>query len=170
MVAQTIVKQLLSKVQHINLIGALARIDFSDSQSHWSSECVGAWAEERHKRSGGALHPQPSCALPLDSVERIWRVLAANWVSASGFVGCCQIATSSACTSLRSRLGMALMTLRCLCDLPTLTRRGRKQLPDSCQHAVMPVSHDQVDLGRSSRSQILQYADPAICALLCAGA
>jgi hypothetical protein len=51
----------------------------------------------------------------------------------------------------------------------TLTRRGRKQLPDSCQHAVMPVGHDEVDLGRSSRSQVLQHADPAVFALLCAG-
>ncbi len=51
-----------------------------------------------------------------------------------------------------------------------LTRRGRKQLPNSSQHAVMPVGHDEVDLGRSSRSQVLQHADPAIFALLCAGA
>src|SRR5258708_18667133 len=50
-----------------------------------------------------------------------------------------------------------------------LMRRGRKQLPDRCQHAVMPVGHDEVDLGRSSRSQVLQNADPAIFALLCAG-
>jgi hypothetical protein len=58
--------------EHVDLIGALAHIDFPDSQSHWSSECVGACSEERHKMSRDALHPQPSCGLPLDSVERIW--------------------------------------------------------------------------------------------------
>ncbi len=48
----------------------------------------------------------------------------------------------------RSRLGIALRTLRCLCEPPALTSRGRKQLPDGCQHAIMPIGHDEVDLGR----------------------
>lgn len=34
----------------------------------------------------------------------------------------------------------------------------------------MSVSHDEVDLGRPSRSQVLQQADLALFALLCAGA
>ena len=35
--------------EHVNLIGALAHIDFRDSGSYWSSECIGAESEERYK-------------------------------------------------------------------------------------------------------------------------
>jgi hypothetical protein len=36
-----------------------------------------------------------------------------------------------------------------------LTRRGRKQFRDCCQHSIMPVGHDEVDLGGSTCSQVL---------------
>jgi hypothetical protein len=51
-----------------------------------------------------------------------------------------------------------------------LTRGRRKQLPDSCQHTVMPIGHDEVNLSRSSCAQILKEADPTLFALLYAGA
>ncbi len=58
--------------EHVNLISALPHIDFPSFQWHWWSECVGACSEERHKRSRGALHPQPSCAPPRDSACYTW--------------------------------------------------------------------------------------------------
>jgi hypothetical protein len=51
----------------------------------------------------------------------------------------------------------------------TLTRRGRKQLRDGCQDAVMTIGDNEVDLGRSSCTQVLEYTDPAFFALLGAG-
>ena len=64
--------------------------------------------------------------------------------------------TSSAWTSPRSRLGMACNTLRCLCDLPALTWGGRKPRRDSSEEPVLPIGHDEVDLGGSSLARDLQ--------------
>ena len=41
-----------------------------------------------------------------------------------------------------------------------------ERVPRHCQHPLMPVGDDQVDLGGSSCSQVLQYTDSAIFALL----
>src|SRR5205807_1391520 len=65
-----------------------------------------------HKTSRDVLRPQPGFAPLQDSAEHTWRFSAANWVNASDCVGCSQIPTSSACTSPRSRLGIAASTLR----------------------------------------------------------
>jgi hypothetical protein len=35
--------------KHVNLVGALAHIDFPDSQWHWSSEYADAWSEGTRK-------------------------------------------------------------------------------------------------------------------------
>src|SRR6266699_1261021 len=66
------------------------------------------------KRKAGALRPRPGFVPLLDSAQRTWRFSAASWVNASCFVGWSQMPTSSAWTSPRSRLGIALSTLRCL--------------------------------------------------------
>jgi len=72
MVAQTMARQLLSKVQDIDLIGALVHIDFPGFQWHWWFEYIGAWPQETHKMSTGALHPQPNFAPLLDSACHTW--------------------------------------------------------------------------------------------------
>ena len=61
--------------EHVNLIGALAHIDFPGSRSHWWSEYADAWRQGTGKRSRGALHPQRGFAPPLDSVECTWLVI-----------------------------------------------------------------------------------------------
>jgi hypothetical protein len=50
-----------------------------------------------------------------------------------------------------------------------LTQGSRKQFRDGCQQSVMPVGHDEVDLGRPSCSQVLQHTDPPIFAFFRAG-
>src|SRR5260370_26773051 len=50
-----------------------------------------------------------------------------------------------------------------------LTRGGRNQFRDGCQQPVMTVSDDQINLGRSSCSQVLQEASPPIFILFGAG-
>ena len=47
-----------------------------------------------------------------------------------------------------------------------LTRRSRKQLPDRGQQSVMPIGHDQINVGGSSCAQVLQQAGPSILVLL----
>jgi hypothetical protein len=63
---------------------------------------------------------------------------------------------------------MAFKTLRCLCDLPALTRRGRKQLRYRDQQPVMAVGDDQIDVGGSSSAQVLQQARLSILVLFSA--
>jgi hypothetical protein len=49
MVAQTMVRQMVSVVNTSTWEVALAHIDFGDSQEHWWSECADASPEESHK-------------------------------------------------------------------------------------------------------------------------
>jgi hypothetical protein len=56
-----------------------------------------------------------------------------------------------------------------LMDQTALTGRGRKQLRDRCQHSIMTVGQDEVDLGRSSCSQVLEHTDPSLLAFLRTG-
>ncbi len=51
-------------------------------------------------------------------------------------------------------------------DHAALARRGRKEGRNRCEQAVMPIGHDQIDLGRSVRSQILEHIHPPIFAFL----
>jgi hypothetical protein len=51
-----------------------------------------------------------------------------------------------------------------------LTRGGRKQVRDRRKQSVMSIGHDQIDVGGSSCTQILQEASPSLFVLLCAGA
>src|SRR2546427_13080625 len=78
--------------------------------------------------------------------------------------------TSSAATSPRSRRGIAFKTLRCLCEPPALPRGCRKQFRDSCKQSIMAVGDYQIDVGCSSRPQVLQEASPSILAFLRTGA
>jgi hypothetical protein len=52
--------------------------------------------------------------------------------------------------------------LRRVCDLPTLARGGRKQLRDRSEQSLMPIGHDEVDVGGASLAQVLQETRPAI--------
>jgi hypothetical protein len=155
--------------EHVNLIGTLPHIAEQTQSAHWWSEYADACSQGTRKKSAGVLHPQPSEAPPRDSACCIWRVFAVSWTTASCFVGCSQMPTSSAWTAPRSRRGIALRTLRCLCDLPALTRGSRKQFLHGCEQSVMTVAHDQINLGGSPCAQVLQEADPAIFVLLCTG-
>ncbi len=47
-----------------------------------------------------------------------------------------------------------------------LTRGGCKQLRDRGPQSIMPIGHDQVDLGDPSCAQILQEAEPSLFAFL----
>src|SRR5207249_4699899 len=51
-----------------------------------------------------------------------------------------------------------------LMDQTALTRRGRKQFRDRCQQAIMPIGHNQINVGGSSCAQVLQQASPSIFA------
>lgn len=51
-----------------------------------------------------------------------------------------------------------------------LRRGGRKQLRDRPEQSVMSIGHDQIDVGSSSCTQILQEASPSLFVLLGAGA
>src|SRR2546425_11681117 len=77
--------------------------------------------------------------------------------------------SSSACTSPRSRLGMAPSTLRRLCDSPALTRSSRKECRDRSQQSIMTVSDNEINLDGASPSQVLQQANPSILAFLGTG-
>jgi hypothetical protein len=64
-------------------------VDLSSSLAHIAKETfngVGALAST-HKRSTGALRPQPGFVPLRDSACCIWRVPAINWVAASFFMG-----------------------------------------------------------------------------------
>jgi hypothetical protein len=51
-----------------------------------------------------------------------------------------------------------------------LTRGSRKQLRDRREQPIMPIGHDQIDVGGSARTQVLQEAEPSLFAFLGAGA
>ncbi len=75
-VAQTIVRQLVSKVQDVDLIGALAN---EAPQTLDGIGCLNVSVHvlaSTHKRSTGALRPQPGFVPLLDSVGGIWLVIS----------------------------------------------------------------------------------------------
>jgi hypothetical protein len=63
MVAQTMVRQLVSKVQHIDLIGALPHIAKKTLKGISGLNVPMHALASRHKTSTGALHPPLDCAL-----------------------------------------------------------------------------------------------------------
>src|SRR6266700_2436997 len=70
-------------------------------------------------------------------------------------------------STLSSRDGIEHIAL--LMHQAALARCGRKQLRDSLQQAVMPIRHDQVNLGRSSCAEVLQETEPSLFAFLRTG-
>jgi hypothetical protein len=82
--------------EDINLIDALSHIAKQTFDGIGGLKVSVYHLRKLVKREGLLfLFSQASHRFP-DSVSHIWRVLAANWTSASWCVSCCQIATSSA--------------------------------------------------------------------------
>ncbi len=165
MVAQTMARQLVSKVQDIYLISAL---------SHIAEETFDRIRALNIPMDGGrelVKRQEMRFILP-QAAHRFWIALAVF-----GFEG--------------RQLGDGLLLVRLFPDanqfglhIPTfspgdgvedialfmhqtaLTRGGCKQLRDRGPQSIMPIGHDQVDLGDPSCAQILQEAEPSLFAFL----
>jgi len=146
--------------EDIDLIGALAHIDFPGFQSHWWSECVGAWPQETHKRSRGALRPQPSFAPLRDSAERTWLVIGCQLDQG---LRLCRLLPDSHEFSLdlaaRSSWDRT-QDVALLMHQAALARRGCKQFFHSCHSSIMTVSDNQIHLGGASCAQVLRASKP----------
>ena len=145
MVAQTMVRQLVSVVNTSILIGALPYV------AEQALNGIGGLNMPVHR--GGELVKGQQVFFILRQAAHRFGIAHSVLAFKGGQLGqcfllgrCSQMPTSSACTSPRSRLGMALSTLRCLCDLSALARGGRKQVRDSGEQSIMPIGHDEIDV------------------------
>ena len=62
----------------------------------------------------------------------------------------------------RSLLPNGIHDIALLMDHTALTWGGRKEGSQSGQEALMPIRHEQINLGRPTLLQIVQQATPAI--------
>jgi hypothetical protein len=65
--------------------------------------------------------------------------------------------------------GDSIEDIALLMHQTALTRCGRKQFLHGGEHSIMTVGHDEVDVGRSSCSQVLEHTDPSLLAFLRTG-
>src|SRR5215470_18537724 len=155
MPAHTMVRQLVSKVQGIDLMGALPHEAPQAFEGLGTPNVAVHEPFGKHTRLRDALHLRRGCARLRDSASDISRVLAARFEPRIFFLLLLPNACQCGGDLLLLAPGNGSEHVALFVNQAALTKRSGKERRNCREQPIMPIGHNEIALAHSARAQIL---------------